>query len=191
MKSLSLFLNPTPKLFSFDSKDLSCLSKSIAGGEKTAFGVRSLQTEVECWFARCYCFHTLLCIDHIVCNAVLNTKSTRYNSILKQKKFQKLSFKWNEWQKQDRLSLNTFNIPNQPVIWHYSPTDCNFVSCYKLFQVHVVAYIVQELCETWGGHPGLSVLTRLLVSADVKQYWTMLTHWFQLVPNMSTDIQGH
>jgi len=30
--------------------------------------------------------------------------------------------------------------------------------------------IVQELCESQGGHPGLSVLTSLLVSVDVKNY---------------------
>ena len=29
---------------------------------------------------------------------------------------------------------------------------------------------VQELCESRGGRPGLSVLTNLLVSVDVKQY---------------------
>ena len=40
---------------------------------------------------------------------------------------------------------------------------------------------VQELCESRGGRPGLSVLTSLLVSVDVR-------HWSQLVPNMSTDI---
>ena len=38
-----------------------------------------------------------------------------------------------------------------------------------------------------GGHPGLSVLTSLLVSMDVKLYCTiyctMLWHWSQLVPN--------
>ena len=31
-------------------------------------------------------------------------------------------------------------------------------------------YIVQELCESRGGRPGLSVLTSLLVSVDVKIY---------------------
>ena len=51
--------------------------------------------------------------------------------------------------------------------------------------------IVLELCESRGGRPGLSVLTSLLVSVDVKNYWTMLRHWSQLVPNMSTDIWGH
>ena len=32
------------------------------------------------------------------------------------------------------------------------------------------SYIVQELCESRGGRPGLSVLTSLLVSVDVKIY---------------------
>ena len=39
---------------------------------------------------------------------------------------------------------------------------------------HVVGgwflHIVQELCESRGGRPGLSVLTSLLVSVDVKLY---------------------
>ena len=51
--------------------------------------------------------------------------------------------------------------------------------------------IVQELCDSRGGRPGLSVLTSLLVSVDVKLYWTMLRHRSQLVPSMSTDIWGH
>ena len=55
----------------------------------------------------------------------------------------------------------------------------------------LVSIIVQELCESRGGRPGLSVLTSLLVSVDVKLYGTMLRHWSQLVPNMSTDIRGH
>ena len=37
-----------------------------------------------------------------------------------------------------------------------------------LFQRAV--HIVQELCESRGGRPGLSVLTSLMVSEDVKQY---------------------
>ena len=52
----------------------------------------------------------------------------------------------------------------------------------------VVEIIVQELCESRGGRPGLSVLTSLLVFVDVKNYGTVLRHWSQLVPNMSTDI---
>ena len=31
-------------------------------------------------------------------------------------------------------------------------------------------YIVQELCESRGGRPELTVLTNLLVSVDVKNY---------------------
>ena len=52
-------------------------------------------------------------------------------------------------------------------------------------------FIVQELCESRGGRPGLSVLTSLQVSVDVKNYWTVLRHWSQLALNMSTDIWGH
>ena len=51
---------------------------------------------------------------------------------------------------------------------------------------------VQELCESRGCRPGLSVLMSLTVSVDVKQHWTVLRHWSQFVPNMSTpDIWGY
>ena len=55
----------------------------------------------------------------------------------------------------------------------------------------LASWIVRELCESRGGRPGLSVLARFMVSVDVKLYWTMLRHWSQFVPNMSTDIRGH
>ena len=54
--------------------------------------------------------------------------------------------------------------------------------------------IVQELCESRGGRPGLSVLTSLLVSVDVKLYWIMLRHWSQLAlicHLTSEDIKQH
>ena len=59
------------------------------------------------------------------------------------------------------------------------------------FYSRLCQLIVQELCESRGSRPGLSVLTSLLVSVDVKLQLTMLQHWSQLVPNMSTDIRGH
>ena len=62
---------------------------------------------------------------------------------------------------------------------------------YKRMQSLIQNHIVQELCESRGGRPGLSVLTSLLVSVDVKNYWTVLRHSSQLVPNMSNDIWGH
>ena len=34
----------------------------------------------------------------------------------------------------------------------------------------LLTLIVQELCKSRGGRPGLSVLTSLLVSVDVKNY---------------------
>ena len=76
-------------------------------------------------------------------------------------------------------------------------------SCYRALAVRsvcirimywglfITSLIVQELCESRGGRPGLSVLTSLLVSVDVKIYCTVLRHWSQLVPNMSHDIWGH
>ena len=36
------------------------------------------------------------------------------------------------------------------------------------------------------GRPGLPVLMSRMVSVDLKQHWTMHTHWSQFVPNMST-----
>ena len=45
------------------------------------------------------------------------------------------------------------------------------ISFYKVVTtVAVVVPIVQELCESRGGRPELSVLTNLLVSVDVKNY---------------------
>ena len=49
--------------------------------------------------------------------------------------------------------------------------------------------IVQELCESRGGRPGLSVLTSLLVSVDVKiRHWSYLSLICQLT---SEDIKHH
>ena len=64
----------------------------------------------------------------------------------------------------------------------------NTVAGYKMVALRPTFAIVQELCESRGGRPGLSVLTSLLVSVDVKIYCTVLRHWSQLVPNMSHDI---
>ena len=50
---------------------------------------------------------------------------------------------------------------------------------------------VQELCESRGGCPGISILMSLTVSVDVKQHWTALQHLSQFVPSMSTDTWGH
>ena len=67
----------------------------------------------------------------------------------------------------------------------------NKIQTHKRLKRTLLGLIVQELCESRGGHPGLSVLINLLVSMDVKIYWTVLRHWSQLVPDMSTDIWGH
>ena len=46
----------------------------------------------------------------------------------------------------------------------------NGVSLFKGEPERTSIDIVQELCESRGGRPGLSVLTSLLVSVDVKLY---------------------
>ena len=80
-------------------------------------------------------------------------------------------------------------------MWHQPCQRCKYTTSvdiqktrYKKLVTHVEPSIVQELCESRGGRPGLSVLTSLLVSVDVKIYCTVLRHWSQLVPNMSHDI---
>ena len=72
--------------------------------------------------------------------------------------------------------------------WECHSRFCPVFFCYKLQRQRTKGFIVQELCESRGGRPGLSVLTSLLVSVDVKIYCTVLRHWSQLVPNMSHDI---
>ena len=50
-------------------------------------------------------------------------------------------------------------------------TNCDqYVYKHGLMLLYVLVVIVQELCESRGGRPGLSVLTSLLVSVDVKNY---------------------
>ena len=46
---------------------------------------------------------------------------------------------------------------------------------------------MQGPCESRGGRPGLPVLMSLMVSVEVKQHWTMHTHWSQFVPDRSTQ----
>ena len=52
------------------------------------------------------------------------------------------------------------------------PTRGNFVvvTSLQVQSLLLLEYIVQELCESRGGRPGLSVLMSLLVSVDVKIY---------------------
>ena len=56
--------------------------------------------------------------------------------------------------------------PRGHLDFHTAPLSLTIYS-YVLLNVVV---IVQELCESRGGRPGLSVLTSLLVSVDVKLY---------------------
>ena len=54
---------------------------------------------------------------------------------------------------------------------HQNPLDNQkSTSTIKAYISITITIIVQELCESRGGRPGLSVLTSLLVSVDVKIY---------------------
>ena len=56
-----------------------------------------------------------------------------------------------------------------PEILHYLPISERIIYIYKRGCTSG-GVIVQELCESRGGRLGLSVLTSLLVSVDVKDY---------------------
>ena len=43
--------------------------------------------------------------------------------------------------------------------------------------INFVTARAQELCESLGGRPGLSVLMSLTVSVDVKHHVYLLTYW--------------
>ena len=91
---------------------------------------------------------------------------------------------WPEW---SHCIIYTNLASASRVFWHFLST-CRQQRerlSEKLSASQSGAALVQELCESRGGRPGLSVLTSLLVSEDVNLYWTML------VPDMSTDIRGH
>ena len=91
-------------------------------------------------------------------------------------------FKYTKNQPTEFLSSDPFKYTKN------QPTEFLSSDPFKYTKNQPTEYIVQELCESRGGRPGLSVLTSLLVSVDVKIYCTVLRHWSQLVPNMSHDI---
>ena len=51
-----------------------------------------------------------------------------------------------------------------------TPNNTNITEHIIYNEDEIETVIVQELCESRGGRPGLSVLTSLLVSVDVKIY---------------------
>ena len=54
----------------------------------------------------------------------------------------------------------------------------------------ILRIIVQELCESRGGRPGLSVLTSLLVSVDVKNY-VGIGHNLSLICHLTSEDIKH
>ena len=70
------------------------------------------------------------------------------------------------------LRASTSEIASKVSCCQCSPSVkvCEKSEYKRLMQQNSVLLIVQELCESRGGRPGLSVLTSLLVSVDVKIY---------------------
>ena len=90
--------------------------------------------------------------------------------------------------------LCVYSINIHPLFWNNSlsrPASGHRTLGYLVLGLPRRSVRVQELCESQGGCPGLSVLMSLTVYVDVKQHWTMLRHWSQFVSNTSTDIRGH
>ena len=65
--------------------------------------------------------------------------------------------------------------------------QCVSYTCYNFVQESHSSGAVWE--SRWLSQAACT--NELMVSVDVKQYWTMLRHWSRLVPNMSTNIWGH
>ena len=68
---------------------------------------------------------------------------------------------------QSSQSVNTVTAPTYPPP---PPTHTYIILEMSDDQTVDHSVIVQELCESRGGRPGLSVLTSLLISVDVKIY---------------------
>ena len=70
--------------------------------------------------------------------------------------------------------LASVDVKQHESAGHSDREGCEFCtyyySLYSCLLWMQVVVIVQELCESRGGRPGLSVLTSLLVSVDVKMY---------------------
>ena len=87
------------------------------------------------------------------------------------------------------LSVTGHHHATLYTIGHWPP--CKAEGCRSMFRsdlyaTNIAGYrmravTVQELCESRGGRSGLPVLMSLMVSVNVKQHRTMLTHWSQFV----------
>ena len=74
--------------------------------------------------------------------------------------------------------------------WHTRNIRVTLTGSSRIFK-HMVLLIVQELCESRGGRPGLSVLTSLLVSVDVKIPCFGIGHNLSLICLMTSEDIKH
>ena len=73
-------------------------------------------------------------------------------------------------QQQPLTSTNSLETINKPAKFEILKPVFSLSFSYHHVKGFPSKFIVQELCESRGGRPGLSVLTSLLASVDVKIY---------------------
>ena len=73
------------------------------------------------------------------------------------------------WHKSGSFEARNRKFLSVSVLRPLQPSLTSIAEVYK-HKFPPCRHIVQELCESRGGRPGLSVLTSLLVSVDVKLY---------------------
>ena len=67
---------------------------------------------------------------------------------------------------------NSPNVDPYKFVLHYHvplPVQCRQTASHNIGIFSILKFIVQELCASRGGRTGLSILTSLMVSMDVKQ----------------------
>ena len=69
-----------------------------------------------------------------------------------------------------KFNQHTNELISAQKMSHKHTRDISLVNSIKAKTSFSFVDIVQKLCESRGGRPGLSVLTSLLVSVDVKIY---------------------
>ena len=84
------------------------------------------------------------------------------------------------------LSMVTFT-------WHAGKYNVHELHLRYILKTNPIRWRSQSSGAVWQSRWPSWVfhLMSLTVSVDVKQHWTVLRHWSQFVPNMSTDIRGH
>ena len=108
--------------------------------------------------------HILLCFT-IACDDCMQRMLIFYHQLTNSKRVHIFSVKQQQFYVAPAMQQPN-NVVNTPLGGYLKKKK----KCYKRLQSLFENHIVQELCESRGGRPGLSILTSLLVSVDIKLY---------------------